>query len=295
MNEFKSFHPIVNFTYFVFAIGFSMFFMHPVTLGISLITGFTYSVVLKGKKQIGKNFLYMLPMIFAMGLMNPLFNHQGMTILTYLPGGNPLTSESIYYGFISAVMIVSVICYFSCFNEIMTSDKLVYLFGRVIPALSLIFSMTLRLVPRFISQLKTVANAQKCVGRDMSKGGIISRAKNGLSILSIVVTWSLENSIETSDSMKSRGYGQPGRTAFAIYTFDKRDRNALAVILLLAAYVLAGSVLGQLEFSCFPMFKMADLSIYGISVFLAYFILCSMPVLIEAWEVRRWKSIESKI
>jgi energy-coupling factor transport system permease protein len=46
-------------------------------------------------------------------------------------------------------MLAAVISWFSCYNAVMTSDKFVYLFGRVIPALSLILSMTLRFVPKF--------------------------------------------------------------------------------------------------------------------------------------------------
>ena len=41
-DEFSGFHPIVNFIYFALIIGFSMVFMHPVMLFISLITGITY-------------------------------------------------------------------------------------------------------------------------------------------------------------------------------------------------------------------------------------------------------------
>ena len=89
----------------------------------------------------------------------------------------------------------------------MTSDKFVYLFGRVIPALSLVLSMTLRFVPKFKAQVKIVSSAQRCVGRDVSNGGVLQRARNGLTILSILVTWALENAIETADSMRSRGYG----------------------------------------------------------------------------------------
>ncbi len=43
-----------------------------------------------------------------------------------------------------------------------------------------------------------------------------------------MVTWSLENAIETADSMRARGYGLPGRTSFSIYRFDSRDSSALA-------------------------------------------------------------------
>ena len=295
MSEFKTYHPIVNFVYFVFVIGFSCFFMHPAALCISLVSGFTYSVMLKGRMAIKTNLIYMLPMIIAMALMNPAFNHEGVTIIEYLPDGNPLTLESIIYGFCAAVMIVSVICHFSCYNEVMTSDKFIYLFGKIIPAMSLIISMTLRFVPKFSSQLKVVTNAQRCMGCDVSNGSIIKRAKNGLNILSIMTTWALENAIETADSMKSRGYGIPGRTAFSIFTFDKRDKKALACILFLGIYTFAGNLMGGIYFNFFPSLKMADVSFFNISVLVTYLLLCMCPIIIEIWEVRKWKALRSKI
>lgn len=295
MNEFKTYHPIVNFTYFVFVIGFSCVFMHPVSLLISLISGFIYSVMLKGKKAVKTNLIYMLPMIALMSLINPLFNHEGVTIIKYLPSGNPLTLESVLYGFVAAAMISSVICHFSCYNEVMTSDKFLYLFGKAIPALALVISMTLRFVPKFTAQLKIVADAQRCMGRDVSNGNIIRRAKCGLKILSIMTTWALENAIETADSMKSRGYGLPGRTSFSIFTFDKRDKKALFCILLLGVYTIAGRLMGGMKFGYFPRIKGAEASLFNISIFVSYLLLCMCPVIIELWEVRRWKAIDSKI
>lgn len=295
MNEFKTYHPIVNLVYFLFVIGFSCFFMHPVCLCISLVSGFIYSVMLKGKKQVKTNLIYMLPMIMAMALINPALNHEGITIIAYLPSGNPLTNESVIYGLCVAIMIVSVICHFSCYNEVMTSDKFIYLFGKIIPAMSLIISMTLRFVPKFASQLKVVTNAQKGLGRDVSKGSIVTRAKNGLNILSIMTTWSLENAIETADSMKSRGYGIPGRTAFSIYAFHKRDVKALICILVLGVYTFVGNLMGGMYFEFFPSVKIGEVSVYGISVFAAYLLLCICPVIIELWEVKKWKALKSKI
>lgn len=289
MNEFKTYHPIVNFTYFVFVIGFSCIFFHPVCLAISLICGFIYSVILKGKKQVKKNLIYMLPMIILMALVNPTFNHEGATIISYLPSGNPLTLESVAYGLAAAIMIVSVICWFSCYNEVMTSDKFIYLFGKILPAMSLIISMTLRFVPKFTEQLKVVTNAQRCMGRDVSNGSIIKRAKNGLNILSIMTTWSLENAIETADSMKARGYGISGRTAFSIFTFEKRDKKALASVFLLGTYSLVGNLMGGMYFRYFPSVKSAELSAFSISVFTAYFLLCMCPIIIEIWEERKWR------
>ncbi len=295
MNEFKTYHPIVNFIYFVFVIGLSCFILHPLCLLVSFICAFFYSAMLKGKKAVKTNLLYIVPLMILAALINPAFNHEGVTILLYLPSGNPLTLESLVYGLFAAIMLGSVICWFSCFNEIMTSDKFIYLFGRIIPSLSLILSMTLRFVPRFLTQLKVVTNAQKCMGRDVSNGSFIKRIKYGLSILSIMTTWALENAIETADSMKSRGYGLPERTAFSIFNFDKRDKTALSCIIISGVYVLSGFFMGKIDFTYFPSIKAENFSLYSVSLFIVYTALCICPILIEVKEALRWKALKSKI
>lgn len=286
-NEFKTYHPIVNFIFFLFVIGFSMTFMHPLCLLLSLFGSFLYSAVLGGAKKI----LFYIPVFIITALINPAFNHAGVTVLSYLPSGNPLTLESILYGLTTGVMIVTVIAWFSCYNAVMTSDKFIYLFGRVIPSLSLVLSMTLRFVPRFISQIRLASAAQKGIGRDEKDSNFIKRAKNGLSVLSSVTTWALENAIETADSMKARGYGLPGRTAFSIFKFDKRDKTALFIILLLGFYVLSGKIMGFLSFRYIPSLHGTKLSPLSFSFFAAYFVLCAFPVLVEILEAKRWKHI----
>ena len=179
-DSFSTYHPIVNFIYFVFAFIFSMCFLHPVCLVISFGSAFAWSVYLGGRKTLRANLLLFIPILLIMSLVNPAFSHAGVTILAYLPSGNPLTLESIVFGVGSAVMLVSVIAWFSCYTKIMTSDKFVYLFGRLIPALSLILSMVLRFVPKFRAQIKVISDAQRCIGRDVSNGSLIARAKHEL-------------------------------------------------------------------------------------------------------------------
>ena len=295
MNGFGRYHPIVTFSYFTAVLLFSMFFMHPVCLVISLISGFCYSVMLNGRRAVRFQLLYLLPLMLISALLNPAFNHEGATVLTYLPSGNPLTLESLAFGLGAAVMIGAVISWFSCYHAVMTSDKFVYLFGRMMPAMSLILSMVLRFVPKFRTQIHKVAEAQRGIGRDISCGSMFARARHGLTILSVMVTWALENAIETADSMRSRGYGLPGRTAFSIFIFDRRDRNAFLVIAGLGIYVLIGAVLGGNAFRYFPTMKGAGVSVYHISIFVAYGILCLIPAAIECWEAWRWKAIESRI
>lgn len=291
-DAFSSYHPLVNFLYFAFVLIFSMVLMHPVCLGVSLITAFIYSIYLKGTKAAKFNFFVLVPTLVVTAIINPAFNHEGATILMYLSNGNPLTLESILYGVAAATMLAAVVCWFSCYNVVMTSDKFVYLFGKIIPALSLILSMVLRFVPRFKAQLKVISNGQKCVGRDISNGGILQRAKHGITILSIMVTWALENAIETADSMKSRGYGLPGRSAFSIFTLDRRDKKALAAIGGLAFCVLAGGFFGTLYFRYYPTTKGNPLHGLAYLPFLAYAGLCMVPVLIDRQEERQWKATQ---
>ena len=294
-DTFSSYHPLVNFLYFVLVLVFTMFFMHPVSLIISLVSALSYAMYLNGHKAVRFALTALLPMMLMAAIINPVFNHEGMTILTYLPSGNPLTLESILYGVASSLMLASVVTWFSCYTAVMTSDKFVYLFGRVIPALSLVLSMTLRFVPKFKAQFKVVSQAQACVGRDVSDGGVLHRLKNAITILSIMVTWSLENAIESADSMKSRGYGLPGRTAFSIYRFDERDKTALAWLLFCGFYIISGWAAGGLYWKYYPVIKGEFLGAFPISFQIVYLALCLTPVILNRKEDLVWKHLKSSI
>lgn len=291
MNEFKSYHPIVNFIYFLLSIGLSMFFLHPVCIGVSLVCGFMYLWVSGGGKAIKTSLMISLPMIIISGVINTAFNHAGINIIGYFPNGNAITIESIVYGFLTGGMIASVIGWFSCYNKIMTEDKFIYLFGRLSPSLALVVSMTLRFVPQYRDELKKVVNAQRCIGKDVRKGSILARIKTATEIMSIMITWSLERSVTTSDSMRARGYGLPKRTAFAIFRFKKRDLFALLYMLALGTYIIFGALGGAVAFECFPYIRMNN----EISVFTAYFLLLIFPVIIEVKEGWKWKLLKRKI
>ncbi len=290
-DTFSSYHPVVNFFYFAMVLVCAMCLMHPVALVCSLFSALYYGIYLNGKKAVRFALMVMVPMMVMGAVINPIFNHQGVTILTYLPSGNPLTLESILYGVASTVMLAAVIQWFSCYSAVMTSDKFVYLFGRVIPALSLVLSMTLRFVPKFKAQIALVQEAQLSIGRDSGQGSILQRMRQGMTVLSILVTWSLENAIETADSMKSRGYGMPNRTAFSIYTWTDRDRTALLWLLFCGWYIGCGWAVGALKFQYYPMLVSVEISPFTLSFQVVYLLLCLTPVIINKQEDFVWKRI----
>ena len=293
-DAFSGYHPIINFLYYALVLLLSMCLMHPVYLAISLTGALAYDVYLKGKKAVRFAVMGLLPMAVIAALVNPAFNHEGQTMLTYLPSGNPLTLESILYGVAAAVMLASVVLWFSSYNDVMTSDKFVYLFGRMIPALSLVLSMALRYIPKVKSQMEVVSDAQACIGRDTKTGSVLRRVGNAVKIFSIMVTWSLENAIETADSMRSRGYGLPGRTAFSIYRFDDRDKTALAWLIFCGAYLISGWIAGGTYFRYYPTVKTAAWTPLTVSFMFVYLALVLTPVILDRKEDRQWKSLQSK-
>ena len=294
-DRFAKYHPLVNFLYFTLVIGFSMALNHPLAQGISLFCAAAYGVQTEGKKAVAFTLKWCLPVMLLTAFMNPAFSHEGVTVLLYFPTGNPLTLESILYGVSSGVMLATVMLWFLNFNRVITSDKFIYLFGRIIPAMSLVLSMTLRFIPKFKAQLGNVVDAQKSIGRDISEGSLWHRTKLAVTVLSIMVTWSLENAIETADSMKSRGYGLPGRTAFSIYRFDDRDKLALFYLGFCGVYLLCGSLVSAFGFRYFPSIRFADINAATLSFQFVYLILCIMPVVLNWAEERKWKAIHSKM
>ncbi len=293
-DTFSGLHPVINFLFFGLVLAITMCIQHPVERVISLAAAASYDIYLNGRRAVRFSLLFMLPMMVFAAAVNPAFSHEGVTVLTYLPSGNPLTLESVLYGVSSAVMLAAVVLWFACYSTVMTSDKFVYLFGRVIPALSLVLSMTLRFVPKFRDQIRVVGEAQRCIGRDPSTGGVFQRAKKGVTILSIMVTWALENAIETADSMKGRGYGLPGRSAFSIYRFDPRDKETLAWVCLSGFTVLCAWAAGGYYWRYYPSLKGVISGCPGVMFHLMFLALCFTPLAMDVYSDVNWKRLYAR-
>ncbi len=295
MREFKNYHPFVNFFYFMAVIVFSMLIRHPLSIAVSLFCSLSCSVVLDGFKIIKTFLKVILPLVILSALINPVFVHEGETVLMFFPNGEPITLEAITYGLTSGIMIASAVLWFSCYNEIITNDKIIYLFGKIMPSISLMLSMVLRFVPRFKEQARQMMQAQYGMGKSLKELDFKNKIRFYMEIFSAMITWGLEGSIETASSMKNRGYGLKGRTSFSIFKITLRDIGALIFVLIMAVYVIVGYILGRINFAFYPQMIGAENTIYSYSIFVAYFLLCIMPIMIEAWEELKWKYLRSRI
>ena len=290
-DAFSRCHPVVNLAYFVLVLGFAMVLNHPLAQLLSLSCALCLAIQLTGRKAVGFSLKCGLPMLLLAAFVNPAFSHEGVTILLYFPSGNPLTLESLLYGLSAGCLLVTVMTWFLSFNKVLTADKFIYLFGRILPALSLVLSMTLRFIPKFQHQLHQVVEAQRCLGRDVSTGSLWQRTRTAIRILSILITWALENAIETADSMKSRGYGLKGRTAFSIFRFDRRDKTFLVWFGFCGLFLLGGCAAGAFGFRYFPSIRWAPLNGVTLIFYAVYLALCASPVVYNAAEEKKWKAL----
>jgi len=291
-DAFSGFHPAVNLCFFLSSMVITMFINHPVFLLISLLSSCAYLTYLQGRKGMVRQVGYLLPILLGMAILNPVFNHEGVTVLVYLPNDNPITLEAICFGLASAVMMGASIVWFNCCNTVFTSDKIIYLFGRIIPAMSLLISMTLRFVPRFKNYLQSVLRVLKGMHEPENTKEQLQQA---MAAFSSTVSWAMEQSIVSADSMKSRGYGIQGRTAFSIYIFEKRDGITLLTMAVLCLGSVMPSLLGWTSWVYYPTMTGALFGIPQLLSYICYSGLCLLPLMIDLTEDRKWNSLRSKI
>lgn len=285
---FSKFHPLVNLIYFTAVICISIFVMHPVFIAISSVTALCLSIILKGATSLRLTVKIILPMAVISVLINILTNRNGTTPIATLPFNIVISCESLIAGICTAGVIASAILWFVCFNTVFTNEKLIYLLGRKMPSLSLILSMVLRFIPSYKKQFKQTITSQRTIGYDIAVGKPKEKLKTFAKIMSVMTGKVLENSIDTADSMRGRGYGLSGKTNYNIYKFKKTDFLLIFIIIAITIIILYADV----EYSYYPIFSMKTSPAVG---FICFFILCTIPIIIEIREMVKWKYLKSKI
>ena len=291
MNDaFSKCHPAVNFLFFVGAIGAGVVIQHPVYLIVGIVTGAVYYLLLNGPKG-WKTLLRLLPLFVFLTVINPLFNTYGATPLFYL-FGRPYTFEALLYGAAISGMFVTMMLWFGCYNKVLTSDKFTSLFGNLIPSISLLLVMVMRMVPNFIRKTQQIIGARKSIGKGADEAAATKEKLNdGMTVLGALTSWALEGSVVTGDSMRSRGYGTAKRTSFMIYRMTATDYLLLSVMVLLMLLVILAACLKQMAAAFTPVLDIAPVS-WGVIAYTGYLLI---PTALHIKEAIQWHISRSKI
>ena len=221
----------------------------------------------------------MFVVALCLTVVNPICNTRGAHVL-FIVFNRPYTLEALLYGAALAGVVLTMLLWFGCYNYVLTGDKFTSLFGNLIPSISLLLVMILRMVPNLIKKARQISGARKSIGK-----GEEGKLKETVAVLSALVSWALEGGIVTADSMRARGYGAAKRGSFQIYHVTKRDWCLLVVQLLLLAAVIVSVVLGQADAIYIPTVAITPLSWGAI----LYGIYLSLPMLLNVKEAIVWR------
>ena len=289
-DAFSKCHPAVSFIFFMGAIGAGVVIQHPAYLTAGIVTGAVYYLLLNGKKG-WKTILGLLPLFAFLTAINPLFNTMGATPLFHL-FGRPYTFEALLYGAAIAAMFVTMLLWFGCYNKVLTSDKFTSLFGNLIPSISLLFVMVLRMVPNFIRKTLQIIGARKSIGKGAAEAATTKEKLNdGMTVLGALTSWALEGSVVTGDSMRARGYGTAKRSSFMIYRMTGLDWFLVAVMVALLAASVTAACLGQITATFTPALDIAPVS-WGVIAHTGYLMI---PTALHIKEAIQWHISRSKI
>jgi len=288
-SGFRSMHPSVILLYYAGLLLFATLLFHPLFL-LTELAGVVILLLLQGQ---GRKLLQGLPFYLlvagSVALWNPLFSHRGSHILFYFLD-QPITLEAVLYGLMMAVVLLTIMIVFISYNFNLTTDKFMYLFGSAAPKSALLILMSIRFVPLFQRRLRQIALIQGTRGISVGTGKLGKRMADGMTLLKVLLTWSLEDALQTADSMKARGYGIRKRSTYGIFTMDRRDRLALIILAASGLFILFFSVRGFGMFGIYPrlqapVYAWGDAAMYGsLCVFLA------IPLGLEGKERWLWRS-----
>ncbi|MHA6260442.1 energy-coupling factor transporter transmembrane component T [Sporosarcina sp. CAU 1771] len=287
-NGFRGYHPFVLFSYYVCVGVIALFVNHPLFLLIACLLLIAVNIV----HDRGESLKKWAPMLVIMSaliiLINPFINSRGTHIFFYFRG-KQVTLEATMYGIVMALSLVLILLLFISFNLILNGNKFLFVFSKFLPKTAFLTMLVIRFVPLLKGRLDEINDVQRIRGMTMSSGPLKDRAKNGMVMMQILLTWSLEEAIETADSMKSRGYGIGKRSPYVPYKMDGRDKGWLVALVSLFTMCMAGGFLGYGKIVIYP--ELGTLQFYAIDwIMLASFIvLLSFPLLVEGREQLKWK------
>lgn len=268
MRAIERAHPAVCFLYLLAVLGITAFSGSAAAALISLGGSVLLAAVSGGIRPA-------IPLTAGLlaALANFLFVHNGKTVL-FFAGDTAFTLEALVYGLYFGVMLAAVCVWSICSVRFVTSDKYIWLFGRVFPAAGLMLSCSIRFIPLLVRRTKefiAVQSAADC------KPHSTWAVRSSLRAFSASVGYSAERAMDSAVSMKARGYGTVRRTSFSLYRFTGKTAAALSLTAILSGGCAALLIMGAGKQYYYPALSEIPADTADILMYSAFAALCLMP------------------
>lgn len=287
-SGFRSLHPVTLFLFYGGVLLCGMLLFHPVFL----ITGIVLLLVLMSWQKQAGTIISLLPFYLLIGLaivlINPLISHRGRHILFYFMD-QPITLEAVLYGVTMLLSLTLILLISLSYNYNVTTDKFMYLFARLVPQSALVVMMALRFVPLLRRRLSQITLVQRTRGISVHEGSITKRMRDGMVLIKVLLVWSLEEALQSADSMKARGYGTSKRTSYVVHRMDRRDRWLTGCFAVLIICIAICGGLGWGRVVIYPRMESMSFSVQDWILYIGFCIYLLIPVVVEGKEWLSWK------
>lgn len=290
---FKHSHPFVFCCYYLLMLLIAMSTTNPIIIMTCFLGSLSFRIgQLTNKKK--TSIWFPLLIVGIITVTNPLFVHRGGTILFFFLN-KPITLEAFIYGFFMGLMIASVIYLFQNFQESVDVEQFFYLFGRSLPKSTMILTMIFRFIPLFQEYYIELSQVQKTVNLSQNRT-FKEKADSGFDLFGHFFSWTLENAMDTADSMKARGYSVTSRSSRLSFSWRPKDSLYLLGIIGTSCLFILFLINEGDSFRYYPymesIFLLVEtnwLSYVSIAVF------AFLPIINHMKEVVIWTILQSKM
>ncbi len=281
LAAFETSHPAVPALYVLVTLVLTMAAMQPVLIVISLVGGLAANCCARGPRATLAGLRWQLPVIFIIAVFNPLFSASGSTELFRI-GARAVYLESLAYGLAMGGLFVASALWFMVGSHMLTFDKVMALFGNAAPTVALMISSTMRIIPRFLRRGRQVVAVQSAAG---VPGGAAETVRSRLRLSSVLMGWGMEDSLETADAMRARGWGAvPRRSTYTRYRFTSADAAAMLCLLLFGLLCALVAFAATSQYAFYPTMSRL-VAWWGYAPYTAWMLL---PTVVHLINLRRF-------
>ncbi|MDY6893686.1 MAG: energy-coupling factor transporter transmembrane component T [Chloroflexota bacterium] len=194
-------------------------------------------------------------------LIDALVGHNGTTILAQAPFQLPLvgtpavTLEAAFFGIMMCLRLLSIISAFTLLTlTVNPDDMMLSMIKMKLPYKSvLVTSLSTRFFPTLVDDAERITDVQRSRGLELDKGGLTQRIRGRMSIITPLLSNSLDRTVQVAEAMESRGFGNgTKRTFYKDIQFSRIDIVTLLTILSVCALGIAMTIQGYGDYQYYP-------------------------------------------